>query len=56
MESLCKVCGVDFANRDQVRNANRYLKLGRFDYLKRGPDWPYFQELLTTYAEHLRKP
>lgn len=55
LESLCKVCGVDFANRDQIRNANRYLKLGRFGYLKRSPDWAYFEELLTTYADHLRK-
>lgn len=56
LESLTKACGIDFANRDHVRNANRYLKRGRFDYLKRDPSWPYFQELLATYAEHLRKP
>jgi hypothetical protein len=57
LESLTKACGIDFANRAHVRNANRYLKRGRFDYLKRdAASWPYFQELLATYAEHLRKP
>jgi hypothetical protein len=49
-------CGVDFGDAEAMRNHTRYLKTkGRFDYLKRSPDWPSFKQLIDHGANEWRK-
>lgn len=48
-------CNIDLTDRDDVRNANRYLKRGRFEYLRRHENWPEFQRMLEILSGHLSK-
>lgn len=59
--AFLKACGVDFADRRQMRRIRqRLLKEpktpgGRFAYLKRSPEWEsYFKPLLQRYVSHLQ--
>lgn len=52
MECFVKACGVDFANREQMRNANRYItKDPKFSHLRRDKNFPAFKEMLLVYLQ-----
>ena len=55
MLGFCQACGVDFSNREQMRNANRYLKDPKFVHLKNSPEFPAFKLMLKTYLDSIRK-
>jgi hypothetical protein len=52
MQAFVKACGVDFANREQMRNANRYItKDPKFSHLRRDKNFPAFKEMLLVYLQ-----
>jgi len=54
--NFVKACGVDFANREQMRNANRYIsKDPKFLHLRRDKNFPAFKEMLRVYYDSQTK-
>jgi hypothetical protein len=52
MKAFVRACGVDFADRAQMRNANRYLNTDpKFSHLRRDKNFPAFREMLKTYYD-----
>lgn len=47
-------CRVDFANREQMRNAGRYLKDPKFAHLKNDRNFPEAKTMLKIYLQTLR--
>lgn len=52
LRAFVTACGVDFANREQMRNANRYLNSSpKFTHLCRDKNFPAFKEMLKAYYD-----
>lgn len=52
MRAFVRACRVDFANREQMRNANRYVTRDpKFRHLTRDPNFPAYREMLRVYYQ-----
>lgn len=55
MREFTMACRVELSNREDWRNAYRYMKRPKFEHLRTHQEWPYFRELLAVYAETLKR-
>lgn len=55
LREFTTACRVDLSDRNEWRNACRYMKRPKFEHLRTHQEWPYFRELLAVYAETLKR-
>lgn len=52
MRAFVHACRMDFCNREQMRNANRYINRDpKFRHLVRDPNFPAYREMLRVYYQ-----